>query len=103
MNIRVPGTGALVPGAASARPAERSERATWSLYLGLGGVGFGFLLMFAVLTPAAIVCGIGGLREIHARPELTGRARAWIGMGLAMVAPVLWVGLFVVFLVHGFT
>ena len=85
-----------VPGA---HPTSRA--ATWSLWLGAAGVGFGFLLMFAVLTPAAIVCGIRGLREIRSSPELGGRARAWMGIGLALAAPVLWVGLFVGLLAAG--
>ena len=71
------------------------------MWLGVTGVGLGFLLLFAVLTPAAIVYGIRALREIHAEPQLSGRARAWTGIGLALVAPVLWVGLFVGLLSDG--
>jgi hypothetical protein len=91
-----------VPGGGSGPVrAPRSERATWALWLGLAGVGLGFMLMFAVLTPAAIACGVRGLREIHAEPELTGRGRAWWGIILGLVAPFLWVGLFVGLLVNG--
>ena len=89
------------PRSASADAAEPSRSATWALWLGVLGVALGFLLMFAVLTPAAIVYGIRGLREIRARPELTGRTRAWTGIALGAVAPVLWVGLFVALLVDG--
>lgn len=81
------------------RPASRA--ATWSLWLGVIGVALGFLLIFAVLTPAAIVYGIRALREIRAQPGLAGRTRAWTGIGLALVAPALWVGLFVGLLADG--
>jgi len=90
------------------RPADRrsadavhSRSATWALGLGVCGIAFGFLLMFAVLTPAAIVYGVRGLREIRAEPSLRGRGRAWAGMGLAAVAPLLWVGVFVALLSDG--
>ncbi len=82
-------------------PVPRSQSATWALWLGLAGVGLGFMLMFAVLTPLAVVYGVRGLREIHASPELTGRGRAWLGIILGLIAPVLWVGLFVGLLVNG--
>ena len=85
----------------SAGDAMHSRSATWALGLGVCGVGLGFLLMFAVLTPAAIVYGIRGLREIRAEPTLRGRGRAWTGIGLAAVAPFLWVGLFVALLSEG--
>ena len=94
-----PAGGRQAPMTATEPP--RSERATWALWLGVAGVGFGFLLIFAVLTPAAIVYGVRALRDIRARPELTGRARAWTGIGLAIVAPLLWVGVFVALLVQG--
>jgi len=81
--------------------ATHSRSATWSLGLGVCGVGLGFLLMFFVLTPAAIVYGVRGLREIRAEPALRGRARAWTGMGLAAIAPFLWVGVFVALLSEG--
>jgi hypothetical protein len=92
---------AMTGGGSEPVQAPRSERATWALWLGLAGVGLGFMLMFIVLTPAAIVCGVRGLREIHAQPELTGRGRAWWGIVLGLVAPFLWVGLFVALLVDG--
>jgi hypothetical protein len=92
---------ALTGGGSQPVRAPRSQRATWALWLGLAGVGLGFMLMFAVLTPAAIICGVRGLREIHAQPQLTGRARAWWGIILGLVAPFLWVGLFVSLLVNG--
>jgi hypothetical protein len=85
----------------SADGAMHSRSATWALGLGVGGVGLGFLLLFAVLTPAAIVYGLRGLREIRAEPALRGRGRAWTGIGLAVVAPFLWVGLFVALLTDG--
>src|SRR5579875_3266047 len=81
--------------------AGHSRAATWSLGLGALGVALGFLLLFAVLTPAAIVCGIRGLREIRAEPHLGGRWRAWTGIGLGVAAPLLGVGLFVARLTDG--
>jgi len=81
--------------------AEQSRSATWALGLGVLGVALGFLLLFAVLTPAAIIYGVRGLREVRAEPELRGRGRAWTGIGLAVVAPFLWVGLFVALLTDG--
>lgn len=81
--------------------AEHNRSATWSLWLGVSGVALGFLLMFAVLTPAAIVYGVRGLREIRAQPALRGRGRAWTGIGLGALAPFLWVGLFVTLLSDG--
>ena len=102
MDERSPGAGVLTGkqrSAAGARP--RSEKANWALGLGVLGIALGFLLMFAVLTPAAIVVGVRALREIRAEPQLTGRRRAWTGIGLAIVAPLLWLGVFVAFLVDG--
>ncbi len=57
----------------------QSRSANWAFWLGVLGIGLGFLLMFAVLTPAAIVYGVRGLREIRAEPALRGRGRAWTG------------------------
>lgn len=94
-------SGPHVPGPASAHGHELSRDATWSLWLGLGGIVLGALLMFAVLTPAAIVYGVRGLREINARPNLAGRTRAWTGITLGVIAPFLWVGVFVAFLANG--
>jgi len=81
--------------------ADHSRSATWAFGLGVCGVAFGFLLLFAVLTPAAIVYGVRGLREIRAEPHLRGRGRAWAGIGLATIAPFLWVGLFVALFTDG--
>ena len=38
--------------------------------------------------------GVGALREIRIEPALRGRWKAWTGIGLAVVAPVLWVSAF---------
>ena len=92
---------AALAGVAREPEPPRSDKATLAMWLGVTGIGLGFLLMFAVLTPAAIVCGVRALREIQAEPTLTGRGRAWTGIGLALVAPVLWVGLFVGLLSDG--
>jgi uncharacterized protein DUF4190 len=100
MNDPVPARPAPL-GERSAGAPARSRSATWSLWLGVLGVALGFLLMFAVLTPAAIVYGVRGLREIRAEPQLSGRRRAWAGIGLGIVAPLLWVGVFVALLVDG--
>jgi len=85
----------------SAGDTAQSRSATLALGLGVCGVAFGFLLMFAVLTPAAIVYGVRGLREIRAEPTLRGRGRALTGMGLAAIAPFLWVGVFVALFTDG--
>jgi hypothetical protein len=100
MNDPTPARAASAHGR-SAGGAEHSRAATWALGLGVCGIAFGFLLMFAVLTPAAIIYGVRGLREIRAEPALRGRGRAWTGIGLAAVAPFLWVGLFVALLSDG--
>src|SRR5579875_755752 len=100
MNDPTPARSAALD-AHSADRAGHSRAATWSLGLGALGVALGFLLMFAVLTPAAIVCGVRGLREIRAEPRLAGRWRAWTGIGLALAAPLLWVGVFVALLSNG--
>ncbi len=102
MDDRSTGAGVL-PGAqlSDATDRPRSDKANWALGLGVLGLALGFLLMFAVLTPAGIVCGVRALREIRAEPELTGRRRAWTGIGLALVAPVVWVGLYVALLTGG--
>jgi hypothetical protein len=84
-----------------AADVEQSRSATWALGLGVLGIALGFLLLFAVLTPAAIIYGVRGLREVRAEPALRGRGRAWTGIGLAVVAPFLWVGLFVALLTEG--
>jgi hypothetical protein len=81
--------------------APQSRKANLSLWLGAAGLGLGFLLMFAILTPAAIVTAIGGLREIRLQPALRGRWKAWTGIGLAVVAPILWVSAFLAFAENG--
>ena len=96
MNDPTPARAAPADGR-SAGEAIHSRSATWALGLGVCGVGLGFLLMFAVLTPAAIVYGIRGLREIRAEPSLrgagtrldgdrTGRGRA-VPLGRAVRRP----------------
>jgi hypothetical protein len=85
-----------VPGmVAAADPSPSSSRkADLSLALGAAGLVLGFLLLFAVLTPAAIFTAIAALKEIRVHPALRGRWKAWTGIGLAVVAPVLWVSAF---------
>jgi hypothetical protein len=97
------GPGAIKPGTVTATgPAPTSSRkADLSLAIGGAGLVLGFLLLFAVLTPAAIVIGVGALREIRLRPGLRGRWKAWTGIGLAIVAPVLWVSAFLTFADNG--
>ena len=70
---------------------------------GQQSVGYllGFLLLFAVLTPAAIITAVGALKEIRVQPALRGRWKAWTGIGLAVVAPVLWVSAFLAFAENG--
>jgi hypothetical protein len=90
------GRGAIRPGtvtATDAAPAS-SRKADLSLGIGAAGLVLGFLLLFAVLTPAAIFTGVGALKEIRAEPALRGRWKAWTGIGLAIAAPVLWVSAF---------
>jgi hypothetical protein len=97
------GSGATKPGTVTATgPTPTSSRkADLSLAIGAGGLVLGFLLLFAVLTPAAIIIGVGALREIRVQPELRGRWRAWTGIGLAVVAPVFWVSAFLAFAENG--
>jgi hypothetical protein len=78
-----------------------SRKANLSLAIGAAGLVLGFLLLFAVLTPAAIITAVGALRDIRVQPELRGRWRAWTGIGLAVVAPVLWVSAFLAFAENG--
>jgi len=86
--------------AADSAPTS-SHKANVSLVLGAAGLLLGFLLLFAVLTPAAIVAAVGALREIRLQPALRGRWKAWAGIGLAVVAPVLWVSAFLAFAENG--
>jgi hypothetical protein len=90
------GPGSITPGtvtATGAAPAS-SRKANLSLGIGAAGLVLGFLLLFAVMTPAAIVTGVGALKEIRIQPALRGRWKAWTGIGLAVAAPVLWVSAF---------
>jgi hypothetical protein len=93
------------PGGASAHLAggsrPESRKASLSLMLGAAGLVLGFLLLFAVLTPAAIAAAVGALRDIRVQPSLRGRWKAWTGIGLAIVAPVLWVSAFLTFAESG--
>ncbi|MFZ0384688.1 MAG: hypothetical protein WAL22_03400 [Solirubrobacteraceae bacterium] len=85
-----------------AGPSPRScRKADLSLALGAAGLVLGFLLLFAILTPAAIATAVGALKEIRVQPALRGKWRAWTGIGLALVAPVLWVSAFLAFAEHG--
>jgi hypothetical protein len=97
--------GSDAAGGASAHPAggtrPESGKANLSLGLGAAGLVLGFLLLFAVLTPAAIVAAVGALRDIRLQPSLRGRWKAWTGIGLAIVAPVLWVSAFLAFAESG--
>lgn len=93
--------GALRGPGVAAPEVVASRSATLSMWLGILGFALGFLLLFTVLTPAAIVCGIRALREIRDVPQLRGRGRALTGIALAIVAPVVWVGLFVGLLADG--
>ncbi len=97
------GPGAVRPGTVTATgPAPASSRkADLSLAIGAGGLVLGFLLLFAVLTPAAIYTGVGALKEIRVRPALRGRWKAWTGIGLAIAAPVLWISAFLAFAENG--
>jgi hypothetical protein len=97
------GPDATTPGAvAAAGPARPSSRkADLSLAIGAAGLVLGFLLLFAVLTPAAIFTAVGALREIRIQPALRGRWKAWTGIGLAIAAPVLWVSAFLAFAENG--
>jgi hypothetical protein len=91
------GTTGEAPLSFATGPAPESRRANLSLWLGAGGFVLGFLLLFAILTPAAIVTAVGALREIRLRPSLRGRWKAWTGICLAVAAPVLWVSAFLTF------
>jgi hypothetical protein len=86
------GPGSIRPGAV---------KANLSLGIGAAGLVLGFLLLFAVLTPAAIVTGVGALNEIRIQPALRGRWKAWTGIGLAVAAPVLWVSAFLAIAENG--
>jgi hypothetical protein len=85
---------ATAPGMMTAPSHSSSRKADLSLALGAAGLVLGFLLLFAVLTPAAIFTAIAALKEIRVHPALRGRWKAWTGIGLAVVAPVLWVSAF---------
>jgi hypothetical protein len=78
-------------------PGPQSRKAAWSLWLGLAGFAFGFLLMFAVFTPAGLVAAVGALRDMRVQPSLRGRWKAWTGIGLAIVSPILWVSAFLTY------
>jgi hypothetical protein len=97
------GPDAMTPVAvAAAGPAPTTSRkANLSLAIGAAGLLLGFLLLFAVLTPAAIVTAVGALKEIRLQPALRGRWKAWTGIGLAVVAPVLWVSMFLAIAENG--
>ena len=93
------GPDTMTPGtvAAAGSAPTSSRKANLSLAIGAAGMVLGFLLLFAVLTPAAIVTAVGALKEIRVQPALRGRWKAWTGIGLAIVAPVLWVSAFLAF------
>jgi hypothetical protein len=95
---RAPAPGVVTVVDASPRS---SHKANLSLAIGAAGLVLGFLLLFAVLTPAAIVTAVGALKEIRVQPALRGRWKAWTGIGLAVVAPVLWVSAFLAFAENG--
>jgi hypothetical protein len=97
------GEGAMTPGtvAASSTAAVSSRKASLSLAIGAAGFLLGFLLLFAVLTPAAIITAVGALKEIRVQPALRGRWKAWTGIGLAVAAPVLWVSMFLAIAQNG--
>jgi hypothetical protein len=97
------GPDAMTPGAVATADAGpiTSRKANLSLAIGAAGLVLGFLLLFAILTPAAIFAAVGALKEIRLQPALRGRWKAWTGIGLAVVAPVLWVSAFLALAENG--
>jgi len=86
-------------GAGASRP--RSTKATVALLLAVLGLLLGFVFLFVVLTPAAIVVAALALRDIGRNEALRGRWRAWTAIALAIIGPVLWLAIFLAALAGG--
>ena len=91
------GTAGAAPRPVASEPGAQSRKASLSLWLGLAGFAFGFLLMFAILTPAGLVAAVSALRDMRLQPSLRGRWKAWTGIGLAIASPILWVSAFLTY------
>ena len=53
-------------------------RSAWAVAAGY----LGLLSLIPFVGIAAIACGVLGLRQLAAEPELGGRGRAWFGIAL---------------------
>ena len=70
-------------------------RSAWAVAAGY----FGLLSVLFVFAPAALLCGIMGLRSLRANPGLGGKGRAWFGVAMgAVFSPLLLFGLIAAYL-----
>ena len=74
-------------------PVGRPASAIAAGYLGLFAI-----LPFLGLLPGvlAVIFGIIALKKINRDPSLCGKARAWFGIIVGSLAPIIWIGLLVI-------
>jgi hypothetical protein len=81
--------------------APSSRKAVTSLVLAVLSVLFGWVGLFLLLTPLAIVFGSLALRDIRHGRAIKGRRMAWVAIVASILAPVVWILLFYVALIAG--
>jgi uncharacterized Tic20 family protein len=79
----------------------RSTKATVSIVLAVLSLLLGWLFLFVLLTPAAIVIGALSLRDIRRNHALKGRWRARIAIAIAIIAPFFWILIYLAVLTAG--
>ena len=81
--------------------ALRSRKAVVALVLAVSCVLFGWIGAWIILTPLAIVFGVLALHDIRHGRAVNGRRMAWTAIVMSILAPVVWIVLYLVAIAGG--
>jgi hypothetical protein len=79
----------------------RSRKAVVALALAVACVLFGWTGAWILLTPLTIVFGALALRDVRKGRAVNGRRMAWCAIAMSILAPVVWILLYLVVLAGG--